>query len=854
MAEKDIYHDLHLLLFVSWVSSHNAVSFFRRTFYKSVYIIKAKEAIIMGILQRQKNKSLINKGYAVLIVVGSVAVLTLVLVITVYLSRSELRLAENNVRQVQVRYLAEAGINYSIAELIYGSHGALNNSYDGSSESWAGYGTINISITPSKTGSFSRYIRDCARQIYVNDTNDNSRLESMINNLGLYVPVGCDGDEGTKIISSRPAGGYITKDQLRIALTSDEYKALKNYLTVNAYVDNKVIDPLDTTDTDGDGVYVGSSRAPINVNTAHLFVLKAVLTGITDGTNSITATEADNLATYLISGRDYTTRDELYSRLEAAEAAAVIGSGDAALVMAATNPNTDYMKCNPNQSWRDKHLSASGWQAIDKTDITNYTTEFCLHSGGYYEISSLAQITDNATSNAIAEKQLVSVVKIFDIWLQRHQDEFEAGTKNNVQTYPEFDPASTTNTAATFDGQVMLKTLTDATPNSGTHFRVNYNDEDGDAIDNELDAESGQTFFHRFSAPNANQASVIDAINPGDLYPDGLFPRENDNGSLLTADSSYPNTPLATSKSAGTVEIWFKPDWDATGGTISTYNCPRFLGLSNELSFYDSALEIEFWRDSWNQRVVAKFWTSAIPSAGWYGVDGWTSWAGNYYYYIWSDKFTTWKAGEWHQIAVTYNYNDNGTPGDTSDDTGEQKLFVDGLQVDVGADAHHPVGFANDFSLIQPGGDAWSFVECFSTIPGIRIFDYARTDAQILADYNRGMYYNVSDASFTSSASGDLGSVRLATISWTEHMPAGVTSGDLQVDVYDGSNWLGSYTTRNDPAGESLNCDTQGSNSVQYRVYFVNDNTLPLFDSPVLDEVMITYLCPREILYYSDEF
>jgi hypothetical protein len=820
----------------------------------------------MGVLRKIKFKSF-NKGYAVLIVVGSVALLTLVMVVAVYVLKSESRIAENNIRQVQVRYLAEAGINYAIAELTYGPEGAVSNSYDGSLEAWAGYPSFNINITSSKTGNFTVHIRDCARQIYVNDTNDNNRLQNLINNLGLYLPVGCDGDEGTKIISNRPAGGYITKDQIRIALTEAEYNALKNYLTVHAYQDNKVIDPLDTdpVGVDGDGLYVGLSRAPINVNTAHLYVLKAVLSGLSDGTNSITAAEADNLATYLISGRDYKTRDELYSRLEAAEAAAVISSGDAALVMAATNPNTDYMKCNPNQTWRDKHLSASGWQAVDKTDITSYTTELCFHSGGYYEINSLAQITDNTTSDVLAEKQLVSVVKIFDIWLQRHQDEFEAGTKNNVQTYPEFDPDSTDQTAitavpaATYDGQVMLKTLTYSEPSSGTHFRVNYNDEDGDGVDNEFDAESNQTFFHRFSAPNVNQASVIDVTNPGDLYPDGLFPRENDNGLSLIADSSYPNTPLATSKSAGTIEMWVKPNWDYTGGTVSAYNCPRFLGLSSELSFFDSALEIEFWRDSWNQRIAVKFWTGATSAGGWYGVDAWYTdpSTGNPYYCLLSEKPTTWKAGQWHHLAVTYNYDDNGTPGDLTDDTGEQKFFIDGIQADVGADAHHPVGFATDFSLIQPGGDAWDSihpgVECFSTIPGIRIFDYVRTDAQILADYNRGMYYNTSDATFTSSASGYLGNVKLGTISWTEHMPASVTNGDLQVDVFDGSSWLGSYASRNEPAGESLNIDTQGSNSIQYRVYFINDNTIPLFDSPILDEVMVTYLCPIEILYYSDE-
>jgi hypothetical protein len=797
----------------------------------------------MGVLRNKKIRD--YKGYAVLVVVGSVAVITLTVVIIVSILRDETRMSETDTRKVQAKYLAEAGIEYATAELTYGPEGALSNAYDSSNENWYSSppSNTNVTISSSKTGRFYTYIRDCASQIYVNDTDDHGRLENLINNLGLYLPVGCDGDEGTKIINNRPAGGYITKDQLRTVLTEAEYNALKNYLAVHSYTDNKVIDPVS-------GITVMAERAPINVNTAHLFVLKAVLSGISNGTNSITAAEAENLAAHLISGRDYKSRDELYTRLEDAESSGLIGSGDAALVMAATNPNTDYMKCNPNQSWREKHLSGAGWQAIDKTDITNYTTELCFHSGGYYEINSLAQIVNNATSETIAEKQVTAIVKIYDVWLQRHQDEFEAGVKNNVQTYPEFDPASTTVSAAGFDGQVMLKTLTYAEPSSGIHFRANYNNEDADSTDNELDAESGQTFLHRFSSPNVNQASVIDTNNPGDLFPDGLYPRENEDGLLLTADSSYPSTPSAASRTAGTVEFWFKPDWDAIGGTVSAYNCPRFIGLSDTLNFYDSALEIEFWRDSGKQQVVTKFWTTA--TSGGHGVENWLydSYSGEYYFCVATQRHADWKAGQWHHVAVSYAFNDGGTPGDTSDDTGEQKIYIDGSQDDIGLDAKHPAGFASEFNLIQPGGDAWSFVECFSTIPGIRIFDYVRTATNISDAYDRGVYYNNSDATFTSGASGDLGDVRLATISWTEHMPTSISGGNLQVDVYDGSSWLG-LSSANDPAGEIIDSDTQGSNSIQYRVYFLND-VASLYDTPVLDEVMVTYLVPREVLYYSE--
>ena len=78
------------------------------------------------------------------------------------------------------------------------------------------------------------------------------------------------------------------------------------------------------------------------------------------------------------------------------------------------------------------------------------------------------------------------------------------------------------------------------------------------------------------------------------------------------------------------------------------------------------------------------------------------------------------------------------------------------------------------------------------------------------------------------------------------------SGGDIQMDVYDGANWLGSYAGRNDPHGNSLNASTQGNNTIGYRAYFINDTSAGLLDTPVLDDVTITYLGPVEVLYYKE--
>jgi hypothetical protein len=120
-----------------------------------------------------------------------------------------------------------------------------------------------------------------------------------------------------------------------------------------------------------------------------------------------------------------------------------------------------------------------------------------------------------------------------------------------------------------------------------------------------------------------------------------------------------------------------------------------------------------------------------------------------------------------------------------------------------------------------------------------------------MADFASGRYYDNSDAEFTSS-SYDAGTARLGTVSWAEYMPASVAGGDIQFDVDNGSGWLGGYAARNDPAGSPVNAMTAGSNLVRYRAYFVNSGT-GLTDTPVLDDVTVTYLKKAEILYSKEE-
>jgi hypothetical protein len=120
-----------------------------------------------------------------------------------------------------------------------------------------------------------------------------------------------------------------------------------------------------------------------------------------------------------------------------------------------------------------------------------------------------------------------------------------------------------------------------------------------------------------------------------------------------------------------------------------------------------------------------------------------------------------------------------------------------------------------------------------------------------MADFASGRYYDNGDAEFTSSAF-DAGAARIGTVSWTEYIPASVAGGGLQFDIDNGSGWLGGYPSRNDPAGSAVDAMTAGSNLIRYKAYFVNSGT-GLTDTPVLDDVTVTYLKRAEILFSKEE-
>ncbi|MDP2942954.1 MAG: LamG-like jellyroll fold domain-containing protein, partial [Candidatus Omnitrophota bacterium] len=331
----------------------------------------------------------------------------------------------------------------------------------------------------------------------------------------------------------------------------------------------------------------------------------------------------------------------------------------------------------------------------------------------------------------------MTIVKIFDIWRQTTQAQFAQGVKSGVQTYPEFDYESSTISPANYDGQVMLATLTEISPSSGLHFRVNFN-EDKNGVDDDLNADSsggGWSSQTAYPGTNPNVNSIANPSNNGNLFPDGVFISQNEN----EVDLSYACTNQGISNTRGTVEIWLKPNW--SGNEVSFPKDPWNSGIIFQTSdygnYWTSTMSIDVWAN--DKKIVTKFHPS---DAATYGL--------GYYYWI-GNSIANWKPGEWHHIALTWDFPNVS-----------QKLYVDGNET---ASTSAPVG-PNPFYAIRIGVDTEKKEMIEGVIDEVRVFSDLRN---VAIDFAAGRYYDNGDSYFESSKK-EIGKARLGTISWTEHV------------------------------------------------------------------------------------
>jgi hypothetical protein len=833
-----------------------------------------------------------------IIIIAALAFLTLISLLMVSLNRQEYNVVSNVFHSLRAQYAAEAGLNYAIADL---RKEACIDSVDTYAEDWAqtpAYENPPYEKPPHPSstllGGAVKYevkeIIDLSRLIYLNDNNTNSRLENIINNLGMIIGGFCDGDEGTKILGSRPSDGYNNRDQIHIALSDTEYEAIKDYLSAYNWVDAQVIDPQDISTP-----YASLPRAPVNVNTASREVLAAILYNIQgghccprcggdgrlyDGTVSgkncpacagsgdliVTLTEAGNLADYIVANRPYNTWSEFYASIKGCTN---INEGDADLVLANANPNTGINGCMRNYGWAKKSGRIS--KCVDILDssqgLTNNTTEFCFNSGGYYEISSDGISYDNA-GNEVARKRIKAVVKIFDIWKQTTQADFENGSLSNLVSLPE--PINAGIAEAAYDGQICLDTFVESA-GSDTLLLANF-------VDNlELDHKAAADMQLDPVANTCIVDSLVNSSDPGSLLPDGVLldKRKND---VLVYWEAYNGSYNMARMDKGTISMWIKVvsggevyhsgtdlsgyDLPCTEAPVTSYTKPEFSIFDAYSGHYVPGHSSPWhgWKDGYTDRAELWFfndWDTIYPGGTWpIGFCGFQEIGNNInpgatapadpdasQIVTKGTARMNWAPGTWHRVVFTYELDSpTGTVPDPL--TGIKTLYFDGVEPDLYTkEPYHK--FNGDIYKIAFGSG--EHTRSTYIVDEIKIDHDCWSSADVMSDYASGRYYDSSDAAFTSSVSPNLDSVRLGTVYWTEYMPAEIVGGEIRFDIYDGANWVGGYLGRNNSAGCALDIPTAGSGNIRYKAYFVNSN-LGLYDTPVLDDVSITYLENSKIL------
>lgn len=270
---------------------------------------------------------------------------------------------------------------------------------------------------------------------------------------------------------------------------------IRDDLTCFAWQDNKVIAPPRATTVAGGTTTGGGTtnarlnlteRAPVNMNTASKEVLTAVLAELAarrvtftrtyngstasrtpSTTNiSISFAEAENLAAAIVlrrEGSGTTTASEVpggpfksWFEFECwLDSNTTWATGNRAmkadLVRAMANPNTDIvlhkwgLEGNHIFRWAKRNAGAGKIafiptepREIDKTDLTEITTEMCFSSMGFFEITSLGQVWNSGAitnpgqptqritlSEAVAEHSLTSVVQVFNVLRLTTQRDFE---------------------------------------------------------------------------------------------------------------------------------------------------------------------------------------------------------------------------------------------------------------------------------------------------------------------------------------------------------------------------------------------------------------------------------------------
>jgi len=523
---------------------------------------------------------------------------------------------------------------------------------------------------PNSVGGYALKITDCSSQIYLNYSEANNKgTTRLLNNLGHFLKLGYN--LGDKINNERKKfskNRFTVKEELRRFINEDDYECIAPYVTIYGYLNEKVIRPKplaerlhqprpgteirDYRDLNPGRLEL-EPRVPININTAPEMVLKSVLAGLEGFYLNSLATKlpeelmekppqewgddlsrfsgigvlqivridpslAENVARQIIRERRikpflaWQSFNEFCDRLVEE---GILGPINTPLERLEAQARADLIKANanPNTLLNDFNPDTAISRLVDKSDLINYTTEFCFQPQGYFEIESLGAVgsVTNPTvlsgrsatesrgltnlpeveTSSLSLHKIRCVIKIFDMYAETTQADFSRGTisrrpktsgaeptqrPKTLQTYPEPDidvgKESSLNYASkcTVDGQIALATNQNQSQDKQQndrlvfqqHFTKSFTAAYAGGNPDPIKEENEELLSWRslFSEePNG----------PGSLYPDGVYSSAI-SWPAFSAENNFIDGPtheqsFSENRFRGTISFWVKPNYPVLG-------------------------------------------------------------------------------------------------------------------------------------------------------------------------------------------------------------------------------------------------------------------------------------------------
>lgn len=328
-------------------------------------------------------------------------------------------------------------------------------------------------------------IIDESGKIYINQDNLSIKflLDNLENNIletypNLSIPISL-----SELVDKKGEMGFTQIEELEKILGKSMWNFLSQFITIYGYTDNKVIEPkIPIFERKNYNKLLGyknlgaslrktnilTKRAPVNINTATLPVIVAILTNISSSflrpvvpqfnspaskeeyrnlkfsekdirftINRVTINNARGkfIAQYLfniISQKPVITLNQLKEHIYQLQD---ISDIEKDLIFTNANPNTDLIKLNPD--WLTFPVQIHNqpqlfYKYMDKTDLQNYTTEFSFYPNGYFTFESFGYVRKNDT--ILSSATLTVTYKFLDIYKETTADDFAAGISVDIKS------------------------------------------------------------------------------------------------------------------------------------------------------------------------------------------------------------------------------------------------------------------------------------------------------------------------------------------------------------------------------------------------------------------------------------